>query len=387
MSNTIKCPHCGKPVEITEALKHQIEEKVLTNINSKHRQEIEFTIKETKEKVKKQLDEKGALETADLKKELEEKTQKVDELRKQELKLREEKRRIEEKEKELELETQRKIDEEKKKIEEKVLKQESEKHRHEDQEKEKIIKDLKKSLDEAQRKAQIGSQQLQGEVLELDLEGILEDNFPDDVIKPVGKGVKGADVRQIVKSPQKRYICGTILWETKRTKAWTDKWITKLKSDLRAEKANIPVIVTAVMPKEIKTGMGLKDGVWVTSFNLILPLAFLLRKNLLEVTREKVTAKYKDKKADILYQYITGHEFRQQVEALVEVYEEMQIQITKEKAAFEKIWKARQGQVERLLTSTAGVVGSIQGKLGQTALQVKGLDLLDSGEGENGEGG
>ena len=380
MPNTIKCPHCGKPVEITEALKHQIEEKALNDLNLKHKKDLEEAVKKTQEKTKKELDDKKILEITDLKKQLEEKSEKVDEFRKQELKLREEKRKIEEREKELELEAQRKIDEEKKKIEEKVLKQEAEKYRHKDQEKEKIIKDLEKSLEEAQRKAQIGSQQLQGEVLELDLEETLKSAFPNDTIEPVGKGVKGADVRQIVKSPTKRYVCGTILWETKRTKAWTDKWIVKLKKDLRAEKANIPVIVTTIMPKEIKSGMGLKNGVWITGFNLVLPLAYLLRKNLLEVTREKVTAKYKDKKADVLYQYITGHEFRQQVEGLVEVYQEMQTQIIKEKAAYEKLWKARQGQIERLLTSTAGVVGSIQGKLGQTALQVKGLDLLESGE-------
>ena len=380
MPNTIKCPHCGKPVEITEALKHQIEEKALNDLNLKHKKDLEEAVKKTQEKTKKELDDKKILEITDLKKQLEEKSEKVDEFRKQELKLREEKRKIEEREKELELEAQRKIDEEKKKIEEKVLKQEAEKYRHKDQEKEKIIKDLEKSLEEAQRKAQIGSQQLQGEVLELDLEETLKSAFPNDTIEPVGKGVKGADVRQIVKSPTKRYVCGAILWETKRTKAWTDKWIVKLKKDLRAEKANIPVIVTTIMPKEIKSGMGLKNGVWITGFNLVLPLAYLLRKNLLEVTREKVTAKYKDKKADVLYQYITGHEFRQQVEGLVEVYQEMQTQIIKEKAAYEKLWKARQGQIERLLTSTAGVVGSIQGKLGQTALQVKGLDLLESGE-------
>ena len=380
MPNTIKCPHCGRPVEITEALKHQIEEKALNDLNLKHQQALEEAVKKAEEKAKKELDDKKILEITDLKKQVEEKSEKVNEFRKQELKLREEKRKIEEREKELELESQRKIDQEKKKIEEKVLKQESEKYRHKDQEKEKVINDLKKSLEEAQRKAQVGSQQLQGEVLELDLEETLKSAFPDDTIEPVGKGVKGADIRQIVKSPAKKYVCGTILWETKRTKAWTDKWIAKLKKDLRAEKANVPIIVTSVMPKGIKTGMGLKNGVWITGFNLVLPLAYLLRKNLLEVTREKVTAKYKDKKADTLYQYITGHEFRQQVEALVEVYQEMQIQITKEKAAFEKIWKARQGQVERLLASTAGVVGSIQGKLGQTALQVKGLDLLESGE-------
>jgi len=381
MSNTIKCPHCGKPVEITQALKHQIEDKVLSELTLKHQQELLLAVKKTEEKTTKEFNERNFLEVADLKKQIEEKNKKVNGFREQELKLREEKRKIEEKQKELELQTQRKIDSERKRIEEKVLKEEQEKNLHKDQEKEKIIRDLKKSLEEAQRKAQVGSQQLQGEILELELEEILQSNFPDDVIEPVGKGAKGADVRQIVKSPQKRYACGTILWETKRTKAWTDKWVTKLKSDLRAEKANIPVIVTTVLPKEIKTGMGLKDGVWVVNFNLVLPLAFLLRRNLLEVTREKVTAKYKDKKADILYQYITGHEFCQQVEAIVEAYQEMKNQVGKERSAYEKLWKQREGQIERILNSTAGMVGSIQGKLGQSSLQVKGLDLLELEEG------
>lgn len=376
MSNTIKCPYCKKTVEITQALKSQIEEKFLSDLNLKHQQDLESAVKKTEEKIKKQLDEKKTLEISDLQKQLEEKEEKVNELRNQELKLREEKRRIEEKEKELELETQRKIDEERNKIQEKILKQEQEKFRFKDQEKEKIIADLKKSLDEAQRKAQQGSQQLQGEVLELDLEETLRTTFPHDDIIPVEKGVKGADIRQIVKSPR-GICCGVILWESKQTKAWTDKWINKLKTDLRAEQANIAVIVTSVMPKEILSSLGIKNDVWITNFNSVLPLALLLRKNLLEVMREKVTAKYKDKKADILYQYITGHEFRQQVESLVEVYQEMQVQISKERAVFEKIWKSREEQVNRLMNSTVRVVGSIQGKSGANVLQIKALELQE----------
>lgn len=382
MSNTIKCPHCGKPVEITQALKNQIEDQVLTDLKLKHQQELSSALRENEEKLKKMFASQNILEVKDLKKQLAEKDAKVDELREQELKLREAKRNLEDKEKELELETQRRLDEERLKIEEKILKQETEKFHLKDLEKEKIIGDLKKALEDANRKAQQGSQQLQGEVLELDLEETLRASFPHDTITPVEKGVKGADIKHIVKSPR-GICCGIILWESKRTKAWTDKWIAKLKDDLRSQQAHIPVIVTSIMPKEIVNGLGLKEDVWITNFNLVIPLAFLLRKNLLEVMREKVTAKYKDKKADVLYQYITGHEFRQQVEALVEVYQEMQLQISKEKAAFEKIWKAREGQISRLVNSTARVVGSIQGKAGANILQVKGLELAELEPGDN----
>lgn len=356
MATNITCPHCGDSFEISQAFKHEIEEQLKTKIEEKSKDEIE-----------------------DLKKQLKVKDQKVDEMRDQELKLREEKRRLEDKEKDLELEVQRKLDSQRIEIEEKILKQASDEHKMKDLEKEKKISDLMTALEDAKRKAQQGSQQLQGEVLELDLEESLKESFPQDEIEPVGKGVKGADVRQIVKSP-KGYNCGVILWESKRTKAWTDEWLTKLKSDLRAEKANIPVIISSSIPKDVKNGMGLKDGVWVATYELALPLASLLRKNLLDVAFQKAVSLHKGEKADLLYEYITGHEFKQQVEALVEVYKEMSEQISKERMAFEKIWKTREGQITRFMNSTVGVVGSIQGKIGQSSLQVKGLDLLEDGE-------
>ncbi|MEK7497513.1 MAG: DUF2130 domain-containing protein [Patescibacteria group bacterium] len=335
MANTLKCPKCGEEIELSQAFTSEIKAKV---------------------------EEKAKLEIDDLKKALQEKDEKVEELRDKELKFR--------------LEMERKIDFERKKVEEEVLKHAVEEHRLKDMEKDKKISDLMNSLEDAKRKAQQGSQQLQGEVLELDLEETLKNTFPNDEIEPVGKGVKGADVRQIVKSP-KGFNCGVILWESKRTKDWKNEWLTKLKNDLRAEKANIPVIVTSVLPKGVKS-MEQVEGVWITTYELALPMASLLRKSLLDVAYEKAINLHKGEKADVLYEYITGHEFRQQVEALVEVYKEMNDEISKEKAAFERIWKAREGQVSRILISAAGMVGSIQGKVGQSALQVKGLDLLDA---------
>ena len=246
-----------------------------------------------------------------------------------------------------------------------------------------MIDGLKNSLAEAQRKATVGSQQLQGEVLELDFETALKNLFPNDDIAPVEKGVKGADIRQTVRSP-KGFVCGVILWETKSRKAWSDKWIDKLKQDLRAEKANIPAIISTDMPKDVTDGMGLKDGVWVTNYALALPLATLLRKNLLDIGFEKAKSIHRGEKADHLYEYVTSHEFIQQIENIIEVYRDMTEQISKERAAYERSWRAREGQAKRLIDTAANVVGSIQGKVGQNILQVKSLDHfeLESGDEE-----
>jgi hypothetical protein len=379
MTNLIKCPHCKKTFELTDAIRHQIEEEVSSDISRKHLEEMEKVRSEVEKKVKKDIEEKQKTQLLDLERQNDEKDKKIEEMRDNELRLREEKRKVEEKEKELKLEVQRQLDEQRKKIEEEVLKQAVEEHRMKDKEKDKIIDDLRNSLDDARRKAVQGSQQLQGEVLELDIENLLKDSFPNDQIEPVEKGIKGADIRQIVKSP-KGFASGVILWEVKRTKAWTDSWITKLKEDLRSEKANIPVIITTTLPKELESGFGLYEGVWIVAFNLVLPVATIIRKNLLDVAFEKAVSSHKGGKSEVLYDYITSHEFRQQVEAMMEVYREMQDQIIKEKAAYERIWKLREGQMQRLVSSTANVVGSIQGRVGQTALPIKGLDLLEDGE-------
>lgn len=361
--DTINCPNCGSEIEISEVLRRQVEAQVEA---------------ETEKKVRHEIEEETELEVKDLKKALAEKEEKMAEFREQELKLREEKRKIEEEKKEMTLTVQRRIDEERKKVAETVLRQAQEEHRLKDMEKEKVIQDLKKALEDAQRKAAQGSQQTQGEVLELDLEETLRNTFPQDLIEPVGKGVRGADVRQTVRS-QSGVICGVILWESKRTKAWTDEWTAKLKEDLRAEGANIPVIISEALPKEAQSGMGVKEGVWVVSHSLLMPLAILLRKNLLEVAYQKVVSADKGRKADLLYEYVTGHEFRQQLEALVEVYQEMQEEVNREKSAFEKIWKARESQIKRLVFSTANVCGGMQGLIGPSVLQIKGLELLETG--------
>lgn len=355
--NTVKCPHCGKKVEVTEALQGQVKE------------ELELSLRA-------EFEEKKDNELQDIQKQLDEQRRKNEEFREQELKLREQARKLEEDKKDFELKMQRAMDEERKSIEENAHKKATDDFRLKDMEKEKVINDLKKALDEAQRKAGQGSQQLQGEILELDLEETLRSAFPEDEITGVAKGVNGADIAQTVKT-QLGTVCGVILWESKRTKHWEDKWTTKLKTDLRSSKANIPAIVSQALPAEAKDGMGVRDGVWVCNYSLVVPLAILLRKNLYDVARQRAIAVDRGSKAESLYSFITSHEFQQQVESLVEVYKEMTEQITKERMVFERSWKSREAQVKRLFMSTAGIVGTVSGIAGSSMPQIKGLEMLE----------
>lgn len=362
--NTISCPKCGSQIEISEALKRQIEIEVG---------------KETGEKIKKELEEKMGLEMADLKKALAEKEKRMEEFREQELRIREEKRRLEEEKKELAIEVGRRVDEGIKKAEEAAFKKADEEHRLKNMEKDKMLQDALKANEELRRKLQQGSQQMQGEVLELDLENTLREAFPQDSIEPVGKGIRGADIRQIVKSPR-GFVCGVILWETKRTKAWVDDWLVKLKDDLRLENADIPVLVSSVLPKEAEKGLGLKENVWVVSFDHFLPLAIALRKNLLDVGYQKAISVNQGRKADLLFEFVTGNGFRQQVEALVEVYREMKDQIDREKIAYERIWKGREGQIKRLISSAINIYYGAAGLVGSSMPVIKGLELLELDE-------
>ena len=378
MLNTIVCPNCGKPFELSQAYRHAIEEEVERNVSQKHKKELEEIRVKIEKDLRKQIEEKSALEKEDLLRENREQSEKIKEFREKELNLREEKRRLEEREKDLKLEVARKIDEEKKKIEEEVFKRAFEDHRLKDLEKDKVIGDLKKALDEAKRKAEQGSQQLQGEILELDIETTLRTTFPHDTIEPIAKGTIGADIRQTVKSPRGR-VCGTILWESKRTKVWSDAWIAKLKADMLADKASLAAIVSETLPIEAKRGLGDKNGIWITNFDLFIHLSMLLRKSLLDAGRERAISENRQTKAEAIYSYIAGDDFRHQIEMLVDTYQEMKGQIFKERVAFEKSWKVREQQVNKVLLGISGVYGSLQGIAGSVLPTIKKLEL-ESGE-------
>lgn len=361
MATTIKCTNCGETIELTKALSQSI------------RDELE---KELAEKLSRQISQESQIKVSLLEEELKQKTLKLDEARQAELHLRQEKVKLEDEKRSFELEKQRQLDEERGRIREQALHEASDSFRLKDMEKEKTINDLKKALEDAQRKASQGSQQLQGEVQELDLETQLRTAFPFDDINPVGKGVKGADISQVVKTSLGT-VCGTILWESKRTKAWVDDWAVKLKDDLRAAQANLPVIVTTALPKSVQTGFAFFNGVWVTEPQYVQPLSEILRKNLIDIAREKHNSIDRGTKADTIYTYLTSDAFVQQIQSIIEVHQNIQTQIQKERSAFEKIWKEREAQAERILVSTAGIYGSIQGVAGQSLPQVKGLDLLE----------
>lgn len=373
---TIVCPHCKKSLEITQALHDETVEKILDAEKEKFIKELEKVKTEEKERVEKKIRQEMDIQFKDLENEKNDSQKRIEKLMQEVLKANGEMRALKQKDEEREIETQKKLQTEREKIKEEVVKLETEKANLKLLEVTKQLEDTKKALEEAQRKSTQTSQQLQGEVLELELEEFLRNSFPTDEIIAIGKGVHGADVRHIVKSP-KGFVCGVILWESKRTKHWEDKWLEKLKTDLRAEKANIPVIISSDLPKDAKSGIGLKMGVWVVSHALILPLAELLRKNLLDVAYQKVVAANKSEKADLLYSYVTSHEFQQQVELVVEVYKDMQEQIIKERMAFEKSWKQREAQVHKLLLGTAAIVGSMQGKVGASMPHIKGLEILE----------
>ena len=376
MTNQITCPQCGTKIPLEEALIKQVEDNFRLSHEAEFAKEKEQLIKTATQKAQAETEQKLKL----LEEENREKSEKLAKANKQELELRKQFNKLEEDKRSFELEKQRQLDQERQQIREQAQKQILEEQKITDLAKDKLISDLKKSLEDARRKADQGSQQTQGEVIELQLEEMLKNSFPTDEIVPISKGVNGADVRQIVKSSGGT-TCGTVLWESKQTKSFKNEWLQKLKNDLRTSKDDIAALVSAATPEPNWKGISHIDGVWVCSYDMVLPLSMLLRKALLDVGYQKAISKHQGKKADILYEYITGSEFRGQIESMVEVFMEMNAQITKERVVFEKSWKQREGQLQRLFTSTVNIFGGIQGRVGSNTLpEIKGLELLSEGE-------
>ena len=240
-------------------------------------------------------------------------------------------------------------------------------------EKEQTIASMQKQIEELKRKAEQGSQQLQGEVQELELEALLRAKFPRDTIEPVPKGEHGGDALQRVVGANGQ-PCGTIIWESKRTKNWSDGWLAKLREDQRAAKAEIAVIVSQSLPKEIET-FGVIENVWVTHTKTVLPLAITLRHTLIEVASARQASEGQQTKTEMIYQYLTGPRFRHRVEAIVEAFSNMQEDLDKEKKAIIKQWAKREEQIDRVMQATAGMYGDLQGIAGKTIQEIEGLEL------------
>lgn len=240
-------------------------------------------------------------------------------------------------------------------------------------EKDQLIQSMQKQVEELKRKADQGSQQLQGEVLELQLEALLSAKFLHDRIEPVPKGEHGGDILQRVLLPAGA-ACGTILWETKRTKNWTDSWLAKLRDDQRAAKAEIAVIVSAVLPKGVET-FDQVDGIWVIHPKVILPVAMSLRQMLIEVNHARQASDGQQTKMEMVYQYLTGPKFRLRVQAIVESVTDMNDDLQKEKKAIMKQWAKREEQLGRVIEATTGMYGELQGIAGRSLKEIEGLDL------------
>lgn len=371
----IVCKHCGKEIEVTEAFRHQVEDKIKKEVSENLEKEIEKAKIDALASAKKEFEEKQSRELELLQKELTEQKLKNDEFREKELELRDAQRKIEEEKKQLVLDVERKLDEERKKIEESAQKSFEEHQRMKDKEKEMQIENLKRMLEEANRKASGVSQQVQGEVLEVDLEEQLVQAFPTDSIEAVGKGMRGGDVVQVVKNSMGK-IAGSILWETKRAK-WTPSWIAKLREDTRKEGASAAILVSEDLPKDIKS-FGFIEGTLVTTYTYAISLAIIVRRGIMQTAAAKSAAANKDETLEMVYQYLQSDAFRHRIEGYVESIATMRTDLESEKRSMERIWKKREMQITKAEISISRLSGELEGIMGSSFPTIKNLSL-DSG--------
>lgn len=369
MNPLIVCPNCKHKFSPDEAFSHELEEKLKLSLRNEFNQKYLTEKKKLEEKIGEESGKELKLLQLQVKKQKED----LDKAREFELELRKKTLELEEKEKNLELEKQRQIDAERKKIQEKTEIEMSEKFHLKEKEKDSLIDSLKKSLEEAQRKASAGSSQLQGEVLELELEEILKREFPADSIEEVGKGKFGADVLQVVRDISGN-DCGKIIWESKRTRNFEEGWIEKLKNDCSNAKADIAILVSTALPKEIAV-FGQKKGVYVTSFQCLVQVASVLRESLVSLAKMKALSIGKNEKIESLYRYITSSEFAQKIESMMETYLQMQQELEIEKNAIQKIWAKRETRIEKLKNNTIQIHGSLSGLIDSPMPEVKSLSF------------
>lgn len=309
--------------------------------------------------------------------ELKEKDAKLNEFRVQELELRRQKTALEEQQKNIEVELQRKLEEERVKMTEQISATEANRFSFIEAEYKKKIEDAQKANEDLRRKLDQGSQQLQGEVLELELEHILTTSFLHDQIDEVKKGQRGADVLHTVRTIQ-GVECGKIIWEAKRADNWSEKWVQKLKDDQQEAKADIAVLVTTVMPKGVNEIIVRIGDVWVISPHVIKPVAEMLRNALVEANKLKVVNTGRNEKMELLYNYLSSAQFSQKVRTMLDAFESMRSDLEAEKRAMQKIWAKRQTQIERVTMSMTSVVGELQGIAHVALPQLDNVETLEA---------
>ncbi|MFT6827180.1 MAG: hypothetical protein ACJAZV_000461 [Roseivirga sp.] len=410
----IKCPNCGTSIDVQDILAHQLEDEIkrkyqgqLESERKRHQSEAEelnkakeeFELKKKeanelfKERLEKQLREERKLieekikeqlkaEQSDqfetLQKELNEKSEQIKELNRTKAEIEKLKREKSELKEIAEAEAQKNLNATLIAEKEKIRKSEEEKNELRFKEMQKQLEDQKRLTEEMKRKQEQGSMQLQGEVQELAIEEWLTAQFPLDTIEEIKKGARGGDCIQVVNT-RMRQNCGTIYYESKRTKDFQPSWIEKFKNDIREKGANIGVLVTEVMPSGMDR-MGLKDGIWICNYDEFKGLCAVLRESIVQLSMAMSSQENKGDKMHMLYDFLTSSTFRMQVEAIVEGFTSMKIALDGEKRAMQRIWKEREKQIDKVVTNTIDMYGSIKGIAGNAIQSVKALELGEEEE-------
>ncbi len=419
MPNDIKCPKCGHHFDVENVIAAEIEQKYQQQFQEKLQQSLNaieqdknkllaeqqkfedakknendlFAQRLQKEKLKLETEiqeQLGKSIAADFENKLrmlesnnKDNEEKLLEARKKELEFLQKEQALNNKEAELDITLQRRLQEERILLSEQIHKQETEKNQLKDTEFQLKLKELqvqleeqRKLAEEMKRRAEQSSMQRQGEVQELLLEQILKENFPFDLIEEVGKGVEGADCIQVVRNHAGKE-CGKIIYESKRTKGWNNAWIEKLKNDKRNRGVDVAILVTHAFPKDMER-FGEKDGIWICTFNEVSSVAYLLRKGIIQIQEVQKSQENKGDKMQMLYDYLTGIEFRGQIEAIAEGFMTIKNGISKERMQMEKIWKEREKQLEKVLLNTSALYGSVKGIAGASIGDVPLLDGTDT---------
>ncbi len=408
----ITCPNCSSEIKLTESLAAPLIEATKDNYEKKLVQvekavakreealkEQQKLIEEAREAIEEQVNQKLAEERkaiaaqeakkakaaaaqdveakveeiGELKELLDLKNTKLEEAQKAQAEVLRKERALEDQKRELDLTVEKRVQDSISEVREKAKLEAEEGLKLKVSEKEEQIASMQRQIEDLKRKAEQGSQQLQGEVLELELEATLSAKFPFDSIEPVGKGEFGGDVLQRVSNPNGS-ICGSILWESKRTKNWSEGWLAKLRGDQRAAKAEIALLVSHALPKGLKS-FDLIDGVWVTHTRYAMPLALALRQSLIELSAARQSRDGQETKMELVYDYLTGPKFRHRVEAIFEKIQDMQKDLEKERKMMMRHWAKRESQIQVVIEATYGMYGDLQGIAGQAIQEIDGLDV------------
>ena len=402
----VECPQCHHVFDVEASLSQQIEKRLkadlakgqkkaldeleverqkiadqkneLARMQAAIQQQVDLRVKQEREAIKadaqKEAQQASAAELQALADKAKAQSEELKALKKEQLDLLDEKEKLAQAKADLELEAKKTIAKERKRIEEEVKQREDEAHRMKDREKDMLLEKMKEQVEDLKRKMEQGSMQVQGEVQELELRELLEDLFRHDSIEEVLTGANGADVLQVVHDRLGR-PCGTIAYESKRTKAFSDRWVEKLKEDMHRHKAEVGVIVTEAMPKDMPA-MGLRDGVFVCTFRDVPALAQVLRQSVLRIAEVRAQEENKDDKAHQLYAYFTSAEFKRRMQVIVEGYVVMKQQLDSEKRQMQKNWAAREKQLDALVNSATELQGSILGIAGKV------IEAIEEGDNE-----